>query len=305
MKNKSILSAITVCILILCIVLCGCGSKSTEAAAPSPTPVSTPKPTPIPTPEPTPQQTPEPTAEPAASSSPAATAAPVSTPAPTPAPTAVPQVSTASTAGTTVTLSAGSAAAVSSVQASGNVYVTKSPTSETVCPGGSCVFIARAANATAISWNMVNWDASTIIPLSQAHYYLGCNAYGDGTEQVTLTNIPSSMNGWRIQAVFSGVGGPVYSDMAYVYVSTRSASCCVNYYNPYFFANPIRSSIPDYMKTWSYTFDPTTGFVYYDESAMQPSGPVKPYINQYQQLQQILPYYQAYYGNVTPIYPMY
>jgi hypothetical protein len=162
------------------------------------------------------------------------------------------------------------------------------------------MFIARAANATAIGWNMVNWDASIIIPLSQARGYLGCNVYGDGTETVTLANIPSSMNGWRIQAVFSGPGGPVYSNMAYVYVSNQ---CYNNYYNPYFFLNPIKSNIPDYMKTWSYSFDPTTGFIYYDESAMKPSGPVVPYIDQYWQMQNIIPYYQAMYGNITPIYP--
>ena len=102
--------------------------------------------------------------------------------------------------------------------ASGNVYVTKSPYSESVPVGGSCVFIASAANATSVKWYVANWDASVILNLADAPYYFsGLTVAGLGTGYVTLMNVPYSMNGWRIQACFEGNGGPVYSDYCYIY----------------------------------------------------------------------------------------
>ena len=264
--------------LALCILLCGCGSKADTADTIQSTPAPTPTPqvvyvevTPAPTPTPVPTPTPEPTASPAVLEN------------------------TAGTAATTVSLSANSG------NTGTNVYVTKSPTSETVCPGGSAVFIAHAANASSVSWQMVNWDASIIYPLADAPRQLGCTVYGNGTDTVTLGNIPSCMNGWRIQAKFEGSGGPVFSDMAYVYVSS---GCSSSGGQPWYIRSRP-SCIPDYMKTWSYTYDPATGCIHYDESAMYPSGPVYPYqpYNPYWQMQQAFPYYQAIYGcGAIPVY---
>ena len=42
----------------------------------------------------------------------------------------------------------------------GHVRVTKSPTSESVPYGGSCSFIAHAANATSVTWYIANSDAA-------------------------------------------------------------------------------------------------------------------------------------------------
>lgn len=110
---------------------------------------------------------------------------------------------------------------------SGKVAVYKSPTSESVPVGGACVYIARARNSTGIRWYVANWDASIVYDLRDAPYYFpGLTVAGLGTEQVTLMGVPYSMNGWRIQAGFDGQDGPVYSDIAYIYVYYPTVAAC-------------------------------------------------------------------------------
>ena len=111
------------------------------------------------------------------------------------------------------------------------VYVTKSPTSESVPYGGSAIFIARAEYDTAITWYIANSDASIIYNVSDAPRYInGLVVYGQGTETLTLCEIPSWMNGWQVQACFSGEGGPVYSGVAYIW--TYQITEPVFYYEP-------------------------------------------------------------------------
>ena len=57
------------------------------------------------------------------------------------------------------------------------------------------------SNGTATSANVAR--ASTDVP---------------GTSVLTLSNIPYEMNGWRIQAYFTGNGGPLYTAGAYITV---------------------------------------------------------------------------------------
>ena len=112
---------------------------------------------------------------------------------------------------------------------SGRITVTKSPTSESVPYGGSAIFIARALNHTGITWYIANGDASTVYNVSDApHYISGLTVYGQGTETLTLCGIPSWLNGWKVQAAFSGEGGPVYSDVAYIWTYQQ----VVTYYEP-------------------------------------------------------------------------
>ena len=150
---------------------------------------------------------------------------PIAAASPSPTPVAASDVSTVpSVSGTAaVAISASQA----STAASANVYVTKSPYSESVPVGGSCVFIAYAANSTNITWTLVNWDASVTYNLSDGPYYFpGLCVYGQGTSTITLTNVPSSLNGWRVQVRFDGNGGPVYSDLAYIWTYVPSRSSC-------------------------------------------------------------------------------
>jgi len=99
--------------------------------------------------------------------------------------------------------------------------VTKSPTDETVKAGGQAIFVARADNATAITWLFAGAD-NTIVLAKDAPNYFGCSVYGLGTETITIANIPTCMNGWRIQCKFDGNGGPKWSNLATLTVKANT-----------------------------------------------------------------------------------
>ena len=114
------------------------------------------------------------------------------------------------------------------------VRITKSPTSESVPYGGSCLFIAHAVNASSITWYLANADTSVIIPASEAPAYVsGLSVSGWNSDTLSLSGIPSWMNGYKVQACFEGEGGPVYTDIARIWTyeeTVRRPDC---YYSPW------------------------------------------------------------------------
>ena len=108
------------------------------------------------------------------------------------------------------------------------VTITKSPTSETVQEGGSAMFIAYAENYTGIVWITVSPDKQTSYEIGDAAgVFTGLGVSGQGTSVLTLSNIPYAMNGWRIQAYFTGNGGPAYTNGAYLTVTSASSSVVI------------------------------------------------------------------------------
>ncbi len=108
------------------------------------------------------------------------------------------------------------------------VRVTKSPTSESVPYGGSCLFIAHAVNASSVTWYLANTDTSIIIPASEAPAYVaGLSVSGTSSDTLSLSGIPSWMDGYMVQACFEGEGGPVYTDIAriWTYEEARQPVC--------------------------------------------------------------------------------
>ena len=98
------------------------------------------------------------------------------------------------------------------------VRVTKSPTSESVPYGGSCTFIAHAANASSVTWYIANSDASIICAASDAPYSVsGLYVSGANSDTLRLSGIPSWWNGCQVQACFTGEGGPVYTEAARIW----------------------------------------------------------------------------------------
>ena len=152
------------------------------------------------------------------------------------------------------------AAATAANTALQKVVVTKSPYGETVVPGGSTYFVSRANNATSIKWTLVNWDASVIYDAADAPYYFpGVRVSGQGTETLSFSNIPSSMNAWRVQAEFGGPGGSAWSDLAYLYVSAYTPKkdpapcypCSWGKYTPCY-----SNCVPEWMKAWTVNYGP-------------------------------------------------
>ena len=147
--------------------------------------------------------TPTPTATPAPTPTPVSTPAPV--PAPTPVPVAIPVPSPAP-----VTVPA--------------IRITKSPTGETVDEGGKAIFIARADHAQSMTWVIVSPDAKTVYEIDKCpSEFSPLKVTGQGTEKITLTEVPYAINGWRIQCYFSGNGGPAYTNGAIITVNKANS----------------------------------------------------------------------------------
>lgn len=89
-----------------------------------------------------------------------------------------------------------------------NVSITKHPTGETVEPGDSAIFIARADHDSQIIWHAVKPDG-TVYDVTAAPDYTSSSlsVSGQGTETLTLSNIPLSMNGWSVECEFVGANG--------------------------------------------------------------------------------------------------
>ena len=84
-----------------------------------------------------------------------------------------------------------------------DMVITKSPTGERVEAGASAKFVARAQNAERIVWRIVSNDTTNTIQASEASdFFAGLQVAGLGTETLTLSNIPRSMDGWRVEAQF-------------------------------------------------------------------------------------------------------
>ncbi len=134
------------------------------------------------------------------------------------------------------------------------VTITKDPTGETVREGDTALFIAYANNFDSINWILVSPDASTSFRAeSVGQYFKGVSIDGQGTTGLYIYNIPSSMDGWRVQCYFTGYGGPEYTKGAYISVKQYSgaafelASACSRFFDDYANKNGIASlGIYDY-----------------------------------------------------------
>ena len=98
------------------------------------------------------------------------------------------------------------------------VVITKNPTSETLAAGGKTWFIARADNAVSLTWQLVG-PYGTIYSLEeamQANPGLVLEPLEEGT--IAVSNVPASLDGWGVQAVFDGQGNTAVTEPAYIHV---------------------------------------------------------------------------------------
>lgn len=102
-------------------------------------------------------------------------------------------------------------------------HITKHPTGETVEPGGSAQFVARADDATKITWRLVSKDTTVTYNAADGpDYFRGLSVDGLGTERLTLSNIPSSLNEWCVEAKFENGNGASYSNGARITVKATN-----------------------------------------------------------------------------------
>ena len=102
-------------------------------------------------------------------------------------------------------------------------HITKHPTGETVEPGGSAQFVARADDATKITRRLVSKDTTVTYNAADGpDYFPGLSVDGLGTERLTLENIPSSLNEWCVEAKFENENGASYSNGARITVKATN-----------------------------------------------------------------------------------
>lgn len=102
--------------------------------------------------------------------------------------------------------------------ASPAINITKHPSSETVSSGGRTWFIAKAENATQITWEFFSPDG-TMYSLQQtmsAHPGLILEVLPEDT--LGLRQIPASFSGWSARARYDGPGGTATTNRATITV---------------------------------------------------------------------------------------
>ena len=96
--------------------------------------------------------------------------------------------------------------------------ITKNPSSEAIAIGGKTWFIAHADNADNMTWELVdpNGNIYSLADAMAMHPGLTLEALKGDT--IAVSNVPLSVNGWGVQARFTGQGGSVATSPAYIYV---------------------------------------------------------------------------------------
>ncbi len=105
------------------------------------------------------------------------------------------------------------------------LFITKDPTDETVPVGEGVWFVARAQNYSSMKWEFIdNYEAiHSPEETCQLNGELIISYQGDDT--IALNNIPLSLDGWSVRAVFESESGSLTGDAAKITV--------IDYENPY------------------------------------------------------------------------
>lgn len=86
--------------------------------------------------------------------------------------------------------------------------VEKPPSPEAVNEWESAVFIARANGAAFFAWRIVSSDGTALYDAAAApEYFPGLRVQGADTDTLTLLDIPSSLNGWQVECLFTDDAG--------------------------------------------------------------------------------------------------
>ena len=95
--------------------------------------------------------------------------------------------------------------------------MVKEPVGETAQPGSTVLFVAKARNAHTVSWQLLPPDGTEAQSPQQVCAALPqLKIQGSDQETLTLQNIPMELDGWKVQAEFTGDGGSVRSQAALI-----------------------------------------------------------------------------------------
>ena len=98
--------------------------------------------------------------------------------------------------------------------------VTKSPTGETVNPGGAASFVARHERAIWAVWHFVSPDGTQDITYTDIKaQFPNLTVTGGDQGTLKLSNIPAEMNGWKVYCAFRNYVGTTNTDSALITVT--------------------------------------------------------------------------------------
>ena len=100
------------------------------------------------------------------------------------------------------------------------ITITKDPTGETIFAGGLCSFIAHADNGTIKSWIFIDKDKKEYTPTEAAAQNSGLVISGAGSDQIVLSSVPASLNGWSVLARYEN--GDVTKDSGAALITVYS-----------------------------------------------------------------------------------
>ena len=88
--------------------------------------------------------------------------------------------------------------------------ITKHPSGETLTEGGTAMFVSKADGADRIEWYLADNMGGAPVEVQRAVSAIGgLQVYGQGTNTLTLSGIPASLNGWQVECRFVGSTGAV------------------------------------------------------------------------------------------------
>lgn len=85
------------------------------------------------------------------------------------------------------------------------LVITKNPTSESRGEGETCIFIAKAENASGASWTFLNNGSA--YNASQFAQLTNCTVSGADTGSLYVYNANTGLNNWSVYCTFTGRGG--------------------------------------------------------------------------------------------------
>lgn len=101
---------------------------------------------------------------------------------------------------------------------SGNIRITKNPTSEALSVGGKTWFIAHAENANDLEWQFISPDGAVHSADDAISLNPGLTLAVLEGDTLGVSDVPLSFNGWGVQAVFSDGSSSAATSPAYLYV---------------------------------------------------------------------------------------
>ncbi len=100
--------------------------------------------------------------------------------------------------------------------------ITKDPVGETVQEGDSCLFVAKEEGAVTAVWHFLSPDGKIDIEYSAASkQFPPLEVYGGDTGTITLTEIPLSLNKWKVYCRFTNEYGISDTKTAKILVTVK------------------------------------------------------------------------------------